>query len=104
VVVRDVPHQKYITMKKVYALTVYDVKLKGFITTQHYSNLRAAKESFDRIKEHLIAKYDLESDGFKKWTRMDNGANITDVYEGLYNVSIVRWSVQKDPSTWLASF
>ena len=91
-------------MKKVYALTVYDVKLKGLIVTQYYSNLRAANKSFETIKKRLTEKYDLDIDGFKEWTLMDNGSNRTDVYEGLYNVSIVRWSVQKDPSTWLASF
>ena len=88
-------------MKKVYELTVYDVKSKCFITNQYYSNLRAAKESFETIKKHLTEKYDLDIDGFKQWTLMDNGSNRTDVYEGLYNVSIVKWSVQKDPSTWV---
>ena len=43
-------------MKNLYVLTVHDSKIKGFIVTQHYSNLKAGKESFQSIKNHLIKK------------------------------------------------
>ena len=88
-------------MKKVYALTVYDVKLKGLIVTQYYSNLRAANKSFETVKKRLTEQYDLDIDGFKPWVLSDGGASRTDIYEGLYNVSIIKWNVQKDPSTWI---
>ena len=83
-------------MKNLYVLTVHDSKIKGFIVTQHYSNLKAGKESFQSIKNHLIKKHNLNSDGFKLWTLGDNG-----VYKELYNISLTKQTLQKETSTWI---
>tara|TARA_R110001606_G_scaffold271294_1_gene419862 strand:- start:85 stop:351 length:267 start_codon:yes stop_codon:yes gene_type:complete len=88
-------------MKNLYVLTVHDSKIKGFIVTQHYSNLKAGKESFQSIKNHLIKKHNLNSDGFKLWTLGDNGANRTEVYKELYNISLTKQTLQKETSTWI---
>ena len=88
-------------MKNLYVLTVHDSKINAFVVTQHYSNLKAGKESFKSIKNHLIKKHNLNSEGFKLWTLGDNGANRTEVYKELYNISLTKQTLQKESSTWI---
>ena len=88
-------------MKNLYVLTVLDAKIKAFIVTQHYSNLKAGKESFQSIKNYLIKKHNLNSEDFKLWSLSDNGANRTEVCKELYNISLTKQTLEKETSTWI---
>jgi hypothetical protein len=88
-------------MKSIYVLTAHDGNSDSFISTNHYSNLDAATGSFEALKQHLCQKYSIDPSNVVKWTFTDGGAHRTDIIAGRFNVSLIKWNVTKEVSSFI---
>ena len=88
-------------MKNIYILTAHDGNTNTFCATQHYSNRDAAHGSFEALKQHLLEKYSIPASQVVKWDFNTGGDNRTDILGGRFNVTLNKWSVSKDVSTFI---
>ena len=88
-------------MKNIYVLTAFDCSSQIFTATQHYSNKKAAIESFDELRIHLITKHKINPSNCEIYTYKDGGETRTDVLDKRYNVSLVKFSVSKEKSKFI---
>jgi hypothetical protein len=83
-------------MKNVFVLTAHDSKTNSFIFTDHFSNFKAAKQSFDILKIHLLKKYSIDSNKVMKYTFIDGGEHQTDILDNRINITLNKWKLKKD--------
>lgn len=88
-------------MKTLFELTAHDGNTGSFIAKQFYSNKKAAIGSFKSLKEHIQEKYSIPASDVQKWTFSDGGDHQTDILGGRFNVTLVKWNVSKDVSTFI---
>ena len=90
-------------MKNVYKLTAYDSELKAYTSENFYSNLKAAKASFESLKRHIMRKEDINFTKCKivEWFYTDKGANKTEIIDDRFNITLTKWNVAKVASEWL---
>jgi|TARA_R110000824_G_scaffold400342_1_gene607666 hypothetical protein len=90
-------------MKNIYILTCYDTKINGFTATYYYSNPKSAKESFVNLTNHIIKKHELVNPKIEAWAFNTGGINKTDVIADRFNITLVKYSVNKDTSTFISA-
>jgi hypothetical protein len=88
-------------MKNIYILSAHDSSTDSFVATQHYSNLSAATGSFQELKNHLINKYNLDSNDVDRWTFSHGGAHQTEILSKRFNITLVKYNVSKETSKFL---
>ena len=88
-------------MKYIYVLTAHDSQSDLVIATQHYSNLKAANESFIELKSHLLNKYDIDRFDIEHLGFTDGGPHKTEILNKRFNVTLNKWNVSSKVSTFI---
>jgi hypothetical protein len=88
-------------MATVYELTIHDGKTKVFNAKFFYSNVVAAKKSYESLKSYYMRKHGLTDEDVEKWNYSHGGANRTEILAGRWNLSVIPHTLSKEVSVFI---